>query len=225
MKPTVLVTRPEPGLGATVAAAEQMGLNALGYPLFEIVARGWTLGEGEQFDALIVGSANAIRHSGAMIDQIKHLPVYAVGEATADGARKAGFEIASTGTGGLQNVLDAIGAPMRLLRIAGADHVPLIAPSDVTITTKIAYEAVPIELPEPLRALQELGLIVLLHSAAAARQFVRESRRLALDRSRISLAVIGPRVAQEAGTGWRAIHVSEAPSDRAVLEMVRDMCI
>ncbi len=122
-------------------------------------------------------------------------------------------------------MLDTVGAPARLLRIAGADHVPLNAPKGVTIQTVIAYKTVPQELPEPLRPLQDLGLTVLLHSAAAATQFVRESRQLALDRGRITLAVIGPRVAAQAGAGWRSIHVSPQPNDAALLEMVRDLCI
>ncbi|WP_299193546.1 uroporphyrinogen-III synthase [uncultured Erythrobacter sp.] len=225
MKATILVVRPEPGLAATMAAAKAMDLNALGYPLFDIEPREWSAPDADEVDALLIGSANAIRHGGAALEPLKSKPVHAVGQATADAAREAGFEVASVGIGGLQMVLDAIPAPARLLRIAGADHVPLTAPAGVTITTQIAYEAVALELPEPLRALQELNLIVLLHSAAAAEQFARESRRLALDRSRISLATIGPRVAEAAGTGWRAIHVCEAPSDRALLEMTRDLCI
>ena len=32
----VLAVRPQPGLAATIATAEKMGLNAIGYPLFEI---------------------------------------------------------------------------------------------------------------------------------------------------------------------------------------------
>lgn len=229
MTATILVVRPEPGLAATMAAAKEMGLNALGYPLFTIEPREWSAPDPASIDALLIGSANAIRHGGAALEPLKGKRVHAVGQATADAAREAGFEVASSGVGGLQNVLDTMlenaPAPGHLLRIAGADHVPLTAPEGIRVTTQVAYEAVPLELPEPLRALQELNLIVLLHSAAAAKQFARESRRLALDRSRISLAAIGPRVAESAGTGWRAIHVCEAPNDRALLEMTRDLCI
>ncbi len=224
----VLVVRPEPGLSATVAAANAMGLNAIGYPLSEICALGWECPDPVTIDALLIGSANAIRHGGAALNRFKDKPVYAVGETTAEIALAAGFADVVNGTGGLQSVLDAIPAqatPLRLLRIAGADHVSLIQPENVTIQTAIAYESACLELPEPLRPLQDFGLTVMLHSAAAAQQFARESSRLALDRSRIALAVIGPRVADAAGEGWRAIHVSPQPSDRAMLEMARDVCI
>ncbi len=229
----VLVVRPEPGLSATVAAANAMGLNAIGYPLFEIEPLSWECPDPSGIDALLIGSANAIRHGfpvgGAALARLGSKPVYAVGQSTAQIARDAGFEVAVAGTGGLQNVLDSVPPQTRLLRVAGADHVPLNVPASVSMETVIAYKSVPRELPEPLRPLQDFGLIVLLHSAAAAHQFVRESRQLALDRGRITLIAIGPRVAEAAGAGWRAIHVSPQPNDDALLEMAleitREVCI
>ncbi len=225
MTRTILAVRPQPGLAATIAAGEAMGLTIVGYPLFEIRPRAWECPNPDSIDALLVGSANAIRHGGEALREITGKPVHAVGQATADAAREAGFTIASTGTGGLQKVLDKIEPPARCLRLAGEEHVVLTAPDGVTIDTRILYEAAPLELPEPLRALAEPGLVTLLHSAAAARAFDRETRRLAMDRSRISLAVIGPRVAEATGDGWHSIHVSPTPSDSAMLEMVRVACI
>jgi len=202
-----------------------MGLNAIGYPLFDIAPVEWECPDPDQIDALLIGSANAIRHGGRALEALKAKPVYAVGETTAQIAHDAGFRVAAIGTGGLQNVLDTVGAPLRLLRISGADHVPLNPPSGVNIHNVIAYRTEPLELPEPLRPLHDLGLTVMLHSAAAAEQFARESRRLALQRSQITLVVIGPRVAAAVGEGWRTVHISSAPNDRAMLEMVKNVCI
>lgn len=224
----VLAVRPQPGLAATIATAEKMGLNAIGYPLFEIVAQGWTCPDPSQIDGLLIGSANAFRHSGAQLGQLKSKPVYAVGETTAKVAREMGFEVAKAGTGGLQNLVDELGSidpKLHLLRLAGARSVPLDPPQGLRISTEIVYEAKPLELPEPLRPLHDLGLTVLLHSAAAAEQFDKESRRLALERTRIKLVVIGPRVAESAGSGWHTVHVCERPSDRAMLELAAQMCI
>ena len=225
MSGTVLAVRPQPGLSKTIRAGEAMGLNIIGYPLFEIRARDWDCPGPDSIDALLIGSANAIRHGGGQLARLTGKPVHAVGEATARAARKAGFEVASIGVGGLQNVLDTLEGPLRLLRLAGEEHVELDPPAGVAIDTRIVYHAAPLELPEPLRPLADLGLTVLLHSAAAARQFAHETRRLAMDRSRLSLVVIGPRVRQAAGEGWRAIHVAPEPSDAAMLEMVKEMCI
>lgn len=221
----ILAVRPEPGLVATLSLAQELGLNAVGYPLFEVRAVGWECPDPARVDALLIGSANAIRHGGEGLARLREKPVHAVGQATAQAAREAGFEVASAGSGGLQNVLDRIAAPARLLRLSGAEHVALDPPQGVAIESRIVYETIPLELPEPLRALQELDLTVLLHSAAAAAQFEREASRMALHRNRISLAVIGPRVASALGKGWRAIHVSPAPNDRDLLEMVREVCI
>ena len=184
----VLTVRPQPGLAATMAAGEALGLNMIGYPLFEVQARDWDCPDPAGIDALLIGSANAIRHGGEGLAKLPDKPVYAVGEATAYAAREAGFAVASCGTGGLQKVLDTIAAPARLLRIAGADHVPLDPPAGVSMTKVIAYESVPMELPEPLRPLHDMGLTVLLHSAAAARH---RSSRLTLSISAFVSVVSG----------------------------------
>jgi len=221
----ILVVRPEPGLGATLAAANEMGLNAVGYPLFQIRPVSWECPDPASVDALLIGSANAMRNGGQALAALTEKPVYAVGEVTAEAAREAGFEIASVGTGGLQNVIDTVPSRTTLLRLTGAEHVSLEPPEGVSVETRIVYEAVPLELPEPLRALQGLGLTVLLHSAAAARQFDSEAHRLALHRQRITLIAIGPRVASAAGKGWADIHVSNVPNDCAMLEMAQSRCI
>lgn len=221
----ILAVRPEPGLGSTISTAKEMGLNVVGYPLFEIQPCAWECPDPEGVDALLIGSANAFRHGGHALGKLTQKPVYAVGKATADAARDAGFTIGEVGSGGLQSVLNSIPIGTRLLRLAGAEHVPLEVPEGVEMVTRIVYEAVPMELPEPLRAIQELGLTVLLHSAAAARQFDAEARRMALHRGRITLIVIGPRVASAAGKGWADIHVCDTPNDAAMLELARSMCI
>lgn len=225
MSGMILVVRPEPGLSATLRSAKEMGLNAVGYPLFEICPVNWECPDPDQVDALLIGSANAFRQGGEALEKLAEKPVFAVGQATADAAREGGFQVATVGSGGLQGVLDDVPANIRLLRLAGAEHVPLVPPEGVTVETRIVYEAVPLELPEPLRALQDLEPTVLLHSAAAARQFDSEAQRLALHRGRITLIAIGPRVASAAGKGWADIHVSPAPNDSAMLELTQSRCI
>ena len=64
MKP-LYVIRPEPGCAATMRAARAMGLEAHGFPLFEVRPLGWDAPPAASFDALLIGSANALRHGGA----------------------------------------------------------------------------------------------------------------------------------------------------------------
>lgn len=219
----VIAVRPEPGLAATLARAREMGLKAEGEALFEVRPRDWTAPDPGAIDALLVGSANAFAHGGEPLARFTDKPVHAVGEKTAEAARAAGFAVASTGTGGLQNVLDALPPPARLLRVAGAKHVPLDVPHGIAITTVIAYASVPLALSDRLAGWLREGAIVLLHSGESAHHFAAECDRLGIDRAALDLAALAPRIAEAAGEGWRAVHVAPEPSDAALLDMVRDL--
>ena len=221
----LLAIRPEPGLSSTLETARALGLDIIGEPLFEIRPIAWDCPASGEVDALLIGSANAVLHAGEDFSGLTQKPVYAVGQTTADAAVDAGFAVAATGQGGLQNVLDAIATPMRLLRIAGAEHVRLNPPAGVTIQTVIAYEST--ALPISAATLETVGdqPLVLLHSAVAARHFASECDRLPLNRDAITLAVLGPRIAEAAGAGWRSVHISPQPSDTALLEMIRKLCV
>lgn len=220
----IFVIRPEPGLQSTLAAARELGLAVIGRPLFDVVPLRWKAPAVGDFDGLLIGSANAIRHGGEALEDFMQLPVYAVGEATAEAAREASFTIAQTGSGGLQGLLDSLQPPLKLLRLAGAEHVALTPPEGVSITERIVYEVRAI----PLTGSDEISLraakpLVLLHSAAAARHFASECIRRGLDRARISLACIGPRVAEAVGDGWREVQSAPQPDDAALLALAQEM--
>lgn len=224
----VLALRPEPGLAATCERASAMGLAITGHALSEIRAAAWACPDPAAIDGLLIGSANAILHGGPHLARLAGKPVYAVGEATAAAARAAGFAVAMTGTGGLQGVLDAIASkglgPCHLLRIAGEEHVPLVAPAGVTFAEVIAYRSAFLPL-DPVADLVMSGTaLVLLHSAATARHFASECDRLGADRGRVTLAALGPRIAGAAGAGWASIHTAEQPDEGALLKLVFDLC-
>jgi uroporphyrinogen-III synthase len=228
MTATLIALRPEPGLAATLARASALGLTITGLALSEIHPVRWNCPDPASIDGLLIGSANAFVHGGAQLDRLKHKPVFAVGEATADAARAAGFAAALVGSGGLQGVLDMVPAPAHLLRIAGEEHVPLILPPAVSITPVIAYRAILLPL-DPVAALLAdgaggVGALVLLHSAITARHFADECDRLGLARGGIMLAALGPRIAAAAGTGWSAVHTAARPDEAALLELAFDLC-
>lgn len=224
MSVTILALRPEPGLAATLEKARMAGLVITGVALSEIRSVAWDCPDPAAFDGLLIGSANVFLHGGANLAALTRTPVFAVGEATGDAARAAGFAVAAIGTGGLQGVLDAIPAPCRLLRIAGEEHVPLDIPPGVTVTTVIAYRSVTLPLDPAAPLLAEGTALVLLHSAATARYFADECDRIGIARNSITLATLGPRIAGAAGSGWRAIHTAPHPDEAALLEMVFDLC-
>lgn len=223
MAKRVLVLRPEPGMTATLEAARTLGLDTTGHALSEIRPRGWLCPDPASFDALLIGSANAIRHGGAQLAQLSEKPVYAVGQATAEVAQQAGFRIAMRGTGGLQKVLDALSEPVRFLRLTGHERVPLDVPDGVTMIEAIAYGSVSLPLDPADELLRSGDTIALLHSASTAAHFAAECDRLSLPRSTIALAGLGLRITDAAGEGWRAIHIPARPNDAELLAMVASL--
>jgi len=217
--------RPEPGFSATRAAADLAGLEVEGEPLFEIRPLDWEPPAPEGIDGVLLGSANAVRHAGGTLALFAGKPAFAVGLATADAARKAGLSVAATGEGGLQALLDSLaGQEAVLLRLTGADHVPVVPPRGITLLTRAAYESVALPIPSPMAELLAEGGTVLLHSAAAARHFAAECDRLAIPRHALALAALAPRIADAAGGGWAAVRAAPRPRESALLAMARDMC-
>ncbi|MBX9898985.1 MAG: uroporphyrinogen-III synthase [Qipengyuania sp.] len=217
--------RPEPGWSASAAAAREAGLEAIGHPLFAGEPIGWQPPAGD-FDGLLVGSAAVFRHGGPQLAGLRTLPVQAVGESTARAARAAGFDVERIGVGGLQTLLDAsAGQTRRFLRLAGEERVALTPRPGQSVSECAVYRMVarPIE-PLFAAALSERRPLVLLHSAAAARQFAREVDRLAIGRGALPLLALGPRVATAAGPSWEALHLAESPSDAALLAKAAALC-
>jgi uroporphyrinogen-III synthase len=216
----ILTVRSEAAASATVAAGKALGLDIESRPLSEIRPLEWALPAGD-FDGLLVGSANAIRHGGALVDNLVEKPVYAVGEATAAAARERCFAIARTGTSNLQALLDSLaGERLRLLRIAGRERTAVDPPIGIAVETVAAYESSALPLRDPLPA----GALVLLHSAAAARHFAAECDRLGIHRGAIRFAALSDRIAEAAGAGWMEARTAASPNEGALLALARDMC-
>lgn len=220
----LVVLRPEPGLGETVSRAQAIGLEVVAAPLFEIEPVDWRVPDVARFDAIAAGSANAFRHGGIGLESLKALPVHAVGARTAKAAHAAGFEIASVGESVLQDVVDTLETPVRLLRLAGEKRVSLREPVGVSVEELVIYRAVPQPLSTGVAAALQSGAVAALHSGEAARHFAGECDRLTIDRGRVAIAALAPRIAEAAGPGWRAVETAAKPNDAALLAMAADMC-
>lgn len=128
----VLVTRPEPDNAATSAALRARGFAAVSAPMLRFEALVFQDEADAQVGAIIVTSANALR---AIADQpgigrLLTLPLFAVGERTADAARAAGFHAVISADGDATALRDLLVAQVRaktlkktqtLLYLAGAD--------------------------------------------------------------------------------------------------------
>lgn len=225
MTRTLFLFRPEPGWAQSADAARAMGLAVDGAPLFDFERVPWDAPDTSGFDGLLVGSANAFRQGGAALDGFKGLPVFAVGEGTASAAREAGFEVAATGSGGLQALLDELaGQPLRLLRLTAETRVALAPPSGIALEERVVYRAVPRPLDPGVVQGLVAGGVVALHSGEAGRFLASECDRLGVDRSKIALAALAPRIAELAGQGWQSVHIARNQSDGELLVLALALC-
>ena len=123
---STLVTRPEPGASRTLAALTAMGKPALAAPLFEIVLTAQPRPSG-RFAALLVTSQNgAAGLSPASSGLAADLPVFAVGDRTAQALRDAGFTDVTSASGDQKAltrlVLARLSTRYRVLLATGEDH-------------------------------------------------------------------------------------------------------
>ena len=84
-----------------------------------------------------------MRFGGEGLKDLRWLKAYAVGEATAEAAREAGFDITATGDLGVDRLLGSIEPDLKLLHLCGADRrEPDVAKQQ--ITPVIVYRAKPL---------------------------------------------------------------------------------
>ncbi|QNQ09113.1 uroporphyrinogen-III synthase [Sphingomonas alpina] len=212
----VAVLRPEPGNAATAARAEALGLRVLRLPLFVVTPVAWAVPDASAYDALILTSANALRHGGAGLAALRALPVFAVGERTAESARDAGFDVMTTGTADLAALLTLAEAQgvANALHLGGRDRVAVQSPAIRSTIAIYASDAVAIA-PDTLRLID--GSVALLHSARAARRLAA----LAGNRMSIRIAALSEAVNEAAGPGWAGHAVAARPDDDALLATAR----
>lgn len=208
----LIVLRPQPGARSTLESAREAGFDAVSIPLFEIEPLAWTVPDPTEFDGLLLTSANAARNAG---EELRRLPVYAVGEATAIAAREGGLSVAATGAAGADQLLGSIDPDLNLLHLCGEDRREPKAPQ--RITTVEVYRAKAIEAPD-LRAVP--NSVVLIHSPRAGERLAE----LVRDRGSIVVAAISPAAAEAVGGGWAAVDSAEDPNDLALLALAARLC-
>ena len=212
MKP-LLILRPEPGNSATAARARALGLIPVQRPWFAIGALPWAAPDPAAFDGLLLTSANAIRHGGPELAKLKTLDVFAVGEATAEAARSAGFRVAMTGAGGVDALLAMLPGQQRLLHLTGADH--RRADTRHLVTSQAVYLAAPL-MPE-IPAGEQVALV---HSPRAGARLAD----LARNRSATAIAAISAAAARACGDGWRSLDWPPSPNDADLLALAARLC-
>jgi uroporphyrinogen-III synthase len=229
----VLVTRPLPGGERTAAALRGKGHEVLLAPLMQVrpipavIAGNWS--------AVIITSANALRVlSAAQLAPLLKLPLYAVGERSADAARDAGFNnirSAQGDAGALIRLIDERYANETSphLYLAGADRAAdiegALAAKGIKVVTVEVYRTMTTGFPPELIAAFAQGkLATVLHfSQRSAENFVIGARMaglvtqaLALQHLCLSAQVTEPLTA----AGAQNVAVARRPDEASLLALL-----
>ena len=212
----LLVLRPEPGAGSTAAKARELGLEPECVPLFQIEAIDWRGPDPARFEGLLLTSANAVRYAGACLRRYRGLKAYAVGDATAEAARDAGFDVAASGDSGVDRLLASVEPGLKLLHLCGEHRREADRPRQ-TITPVAVYRSNEVVDPDLTRASSSVALI---HSPRAGRRFAQ----LVTDRQSIIIAAISSAASNAVGRGWHSVSIAEQPNEEALLALAARLC-
>jgi len=177
----ILVSRAREDAERTAQKLAARGHEALLAPVIDIVPTGEPMPAG-RFDALVVTSVHGVEALSPFAD--KRMPVFAVGERTADAARALGFPSVSAGEGDAKSLSALIQNTLRpgltLLHVTGRHHKDEPASSlraaGFSLLSWAAYEAKAARsLPEPaIEALRTGKIGAALHySRRSADLFAR----------------------------------------------------
>ena len=217
----LVILRPEPGASASLRRASALGLDAILMPLFEIRPLDWTPPDPDAFDGVLATSANALRHGGTGLEQYNHLPLHAVGEATADAAREAGFGNVFAGNGDVETLLGSLPPDLRLFHPCGRERRDLSAARQKIVSIPV-YSAEALPMPEGFSAV--VDTVVAVHSARAGERLAELTNAAGIERSRVRIAAISEAAASASGENWGAVMTAAEPSDSALLELAARLC-
>ena len=215
----ILVTRPQPDNDATAAALRARGFEVFPAPMLRFEPVAFHDDADARYGAVIVTSANAIRAIEAhLAGRLLALPLLAVGERTAEAARRAGFRDVTVAEGNAAALRDLIVAGARaktlkkastLLYLAGADLAGDLAGElgerGFSVVTHTTYRMIPVANLPP-----EVCDAFVVNRIEAVLHYSRRSARAFLD------------AVQAAGVEISALAIPQCCISDAVASIVRD---
>jgi uroporphyrinogen-III synthase len=233
----ILVTRPLPDGETTASALRAKGFEVLLAPMLRFEPVAFQDDSDARYGAVIVTSANALRAIETRLEgsSLLKLPLFVVGEHTADAARAVGFtqviSANSDATGLRERILAGVKAKTLkktnpLLYLAGADlarDLPgELGERGFTVVTQTTYRMVAVpNLPvETSRAFAADQIEAVLHySRRSARAFIEAVRAAGVEISALSL----PQCCLSAGiaavlrdAGAARVSVASSPDEGAL---------
>lgn len=229
----VIVTRPEPAASRTARRLRELGHEPVLAPLLLMRVEQVAPVAPAGFDAVAFTSAAAAE---ALSRQpwrtaLLGLPSFAVGEATAQAARRLGFAHVVAAGGDAQALAERIAADLpgrggRLLHLCGThragDLAALLAPAGISVERRVLYRMEAVRaLPATLAAAVREGRVdcVLLYSPRTAATYVELVARASADSLRVlpHLALSRAVAAPLAAAGFADVRVAAKPTEDALL--------
>ena len=229
----MLVTRAEPDAAETAARLDALGITPVIAPLLERATLHTSLPDGQGFAALALTSSNALRalEERGALDRFRALPVFAVGDRTAEAARAAGFSRVTSGGGTLAHLVEEIAAAgltgpvfYPTARHQSGDLAQELAPFGIMVVAAKVYE---------MRAASHLGADILagledgtigaalLYSKRTSEVFADLARALpAPIRARLGLLCLSEQVAAPLMEAhFTRIALADYPSEEAMMTL------
>jgi uroporphyrinogen-III synthase len=237
----ILVTRPQPDNAVTVAALRAKGLEVLPAPMLRFEPVAFQDDSDAHYGAVIVTSANALRAAEgqpAMI-RLKQLPLFAVGERTAEAARQTGFSNVISADGDATALRDLLVASVRVKKLKKTDTLLYLAGADLArdlagelgergfdVVTQTTYRMVPIaSLPRDVcEAFAASGIEAVLHySRRSARAFLDAAQAGGVEISALAIpqcCLSEPIASIVRDAGATQVMVARTPEEKALFEVL-----
>ena len=231
----LLITRPEQDAGALAAALSEHGHSARLEPLIAIVPDPDAVIPDKRYQAVLVTSANGVRAlaGNAGFERLQGTPVLAVGRASAEASRQAGFARIEDASGDLHDLVRLVGehcspAAGPLLYAAGkvisGDLKAMLEAEGYEVDRVVLYDAVPAErlTSGALSALRSGEIDGVLHfSPRTARVWARLAPNDARDLVHFCLSqAVADALLEELDEPAGSIRVAERPNQDALMALI-----
>ena len=232
-RPCIWLTRPAEDSASLAALLAEHQIDSIVAPVMQIAQTPFALNTAQAPNAILVTSRHACYALGTLPETWRSLPLFCVGEATAETAQHYGFTNPIAGVGDVLSLLPLLLAHLTkgatLLYLAGTeikvDIAPLLGAKGIAVTRLTTYEAVAqtILAPEVTAALEAQSLTGVAffspRSAAITTQLITADRHALVrhtDAYCLSLAI-----AEAAATlPWRSIHACSSPTRAAMVDLI-----
>jgi uroporphyrinogen-III synthase len=227
----VLITRPEPGATQTANRVMALGCVPMIAPVLTVAIR--VMKAPKRVAAILLTSRNAV---AACPVALHDCPVFAVGAATADCARQAGFNHVCSADADATALAALVASRLRpadgtLFLPAGQgqgfDLAAILRQSGFSVTRRVAYQAVGVPmLPEVADEGLRHGKVAsaLFFSGETSRHFVRllHAKKLIEAVRNVEAVSISDKAAMPLRSlPWRRINVAAKPNQDAMLALLK----